>query len=443
MNITHDTPEQPAGPTPPPEKPAPQPEPARFFQWLRSLGVQRGTNRWVGGVCSGLANKWGIDPVIVRGLAVVLTLFFGVGLLAYGIAWALLPEPDGRIHVEGVSRGHWSSGMTGAAILTFLGLVGPGQGFIWGDHNGWFPWPLFWIAGVVGVIYWAVNRDKDKQPRPLPGQWQGPAQGPAQGPVQGPAQGTAPYPAAANPGTQYLAPTMMGATAMGPRPFLPVPQPQSVKVKPRLGAAASLLSLGLAVVVGATVLILDAAGVLDFNGYQVATASAAAGITAGVAIMVAGARGRSAGGVGFFAIVALVLAGVLSLPPHNGQFSALNEVTWAPATVSAAEAGRTLVLGNASIDLTKLDGGAPLTADVQIPIDTAASSVTIKVPSSIPVRVKSELAAATLTIDGQNNGGSIAESSTTDVNPTAKGYGLVITLQGAASNISVLTVAGR
>jgi phage shock protein PspC (stress-responsive transcriptional regulator) len=388
----------------------------------------------MGGVCSGLANKWGIDPVIVRGLAVVLTLFFGVGLLAYGVAWALLPEPDGRIHVEGVSRGHWSSGMTGAAILTFLGLLGPGQGFVWGNHDGWFPWPLFWIAGVVGVIYWAVNRDKTK--RPLPGQWQGPAEGGAPHPA---------HPAATPPGTQYFAPPAMKAHPSPQQPFLPVPPlpPKPVKVKPRLGAAASLLSLGLAVVAGALVLILAAANVIDLNGYQVATACAAAGITAGAAIVVAGIRGRAAGGVGAFAIVALVLAGLLSLPPHNGQFSALNEVTWAPSTVSAAEAGRTLVLGNATIDLTKLDGATPLTADVQIPIDTAASSVTIKVPTSIPVRIKSELAAATLTIDGQNNGGSIAESSTTDVNPEAKGYGLVITLQGAASNISVVPAAGR
>ena len=71
---------------------------SKFFVWLRSLEILRGNNRWVGGMCSGLGEKWGIDPVILRGLAVVLTLFFGFGLLAYGAAWALLPEPDGRIN---------------------------------------------------------------------------------------------------------------------------------------------------------------------------------------------------------------------------------------------------------------------------------------------------------------------------------------------------------
>ncbi|POH74176.1 hypothetical protein CVS27_06300 [Arthrobacter glacialis] len=449
MNNIQDTPDPAAGPTPAPETfaqaaPAPQPESARFFHWLRGLGVQRGPNRWVGGVCSGLATRWGIDPVIVRGLAVVLTLFFGVGLLAYGVAWALLPEPDGRIHVEEVARGRWSTGMTGASIVTFLGLVGPGQGLVWGDHDGWFPWPLFWIAAVAGIIYWAINRGKDKGPQPVHGgvneQLTQPFGAP---PYGGPQQFAAPYQA----GPNAPAPAYAGQQA----PFLPtqqfIPAPpkphKPVKLTQRLSAAASLLALGLAIMVGAAVLILDATSVIDLNGYQMATAAAAAGITAGVAIIVAGLMGRAAGGVGAFAIIALLAGSLFSLPLHNGQFTPLQEMNWAPATVSSAEAGRSLVLGNATLDLTKFDDGTTLTSDVRVPLELAASTVILKVPTSIPVRIESQLAAASLTIDGQNNGGAIAEESTTDLNPDAKGYGLIITLQGAASDITVVPVAGQ
>lgn len=455
MNNTQDTPEQaagsspapemPASETPPPAPPAPQPESARFFHWLRGLGVQRGPNRWVGGVCSGLAHRWGIDPVIVRGLAVVLTLFFGVGLLAYGVAWALLPEPDGRIHVEEVARGRWSAGMTGASIVTFLGLVGPGQGLVWGDNDSWFPWSLFWIAAVVGIIYWAVTRGRGKGPQAVPGgvneqfsQQQFPAQ------PYSPQQQFAPmHHAGPNPSEPAFA--APNAVFMPPQQFVPAPpRPiKAVKTTPRLSAAASLLALGLAIMVGAAILILDATNVLDLNGYQVATAAAAAGITAGVAIIVAGLMGRAAGGVGAFAIVSLVAAGLFSLPLHNGQFTALQEMTWSPATVSAAEAGRSLVLGNATLDLTKFDDGTTLTSDVRVPLELAASTVILKVPTSIPVRIESQLAAASLTIDGHNNGGAIAEESTTDLNPDAKGYGLIITLQGAASDITVVPVAGQ
>ena len=78
----------------------------------------------------------GIDPLIVRGIFIVLTLFAGIGVLLYGLAWALLPEPDGRIHVQEAGAGRWSTGMTGALITTVLGLTGLGGGF-WGwGHNG-------------------------------------------------------------------------------------------------------------------------------------------------------------------------------------------------------------------------------------------------------------------------------------------------------------------
>ena len=44
-----------------------------------------------GGVCSGLASYFDIDPVIVRLIMVVLFLGAGIGLLAYIIAWVVIP----------------------------------------------------------------------------------------------------------------------------------------------------------------------------------------------------------------------------------------------------------------------------------------------------------------------------------------------------------------
>ena len=100
-----------------------------FFTWIRSHGVQRGRDRWIGGVSSGIAQRMGIDPLIVRGIFIVLTLFAGIGVLLYGLAWAFLPEPDGRIHVQEAGAGRWSTGMTGALITTVVGLTGLGGGF--------------------------------------------------------------------------------------------------------------------------------------------------------------------------------------------------------------------------------------------------------------------------------------------------------------------------
>ncbi len=50
----------------------------------------------IGGVCSGVARYFDIDPVIIRLIMVVLFLTFGVGLIAYLIAWIVIPEARSR-----------------------------------------------------------------------------------------------------------------------------------------------------------------------------------------------------------------------------------------------------------------------------------------------------------------------------------------------------------
>ncbi len=53
-------------------------------------------DKWIAGVCSGVARYAGIDVVLVRLLLVVLTvLSFGTGVLAYLVAWLVIPrKPD-------------------------------------------------------------------------------------------------------------------------------------------------------------------------------------------------------------------------------------------------------------------------------------------------------------------------------------------------------------
>jgi phage shock protein PspC (stress-responsive transcriptional regulator) len=46
----------------------------------------------IGGVCAGIADYLDIDPTIVRLLAVAAVLFGGSGILAYIIAWVVIPE---------------------------------------------------------------------------------------------------------------------------------------------------------------------------------------------------------------------------------------------------------------------------------------------------------------------------------------------------------------
>ncbi len=61
-------------------------------QQYSSRRLYRNPNdKLIGGVCSGVANYFDIDPVIVRLVFAVLFLTAGIGLLAYIIAWIIIP----------------------------------------------------------------------------------------------------------------------------------------------------------------------------------------------------------------------------------------------------------------------------------------------------------------------------------------------------------------
>lgn len=54
--------------------------------------VRSRDDRMLFGVCAGLAHYLGIDPVIVRLLAVLLTLWNGIGLLIYIVLAIIVPQ---------------------------------------------------------------------------------------------------------------------------------------------------------------------------------------------------------------------------------------------------------------------------------------------------------------------------------------------------------------
>ncbi|MBR9976526.1 MAG: PspC domain-containing protein [Bacteroidetes bacterium] len=55
--------------------------------------LYRNTSRkMIGGVCSGIADYFSIDPVLVRLLFIILVLHNGIGILAYVILWIVVPQ---------------------------------------------------------------------------------------------------------------------------------------------------------------------------------------------------------------------------------------------------------------------------------------------------------------------------------------------------------------
>lgn len=121
-----------------------------FFDWIRGLGVVRGDG-WLGGVCTGVANRLAIDPLIVRGVVLVIAVLGGPIVLVYALAWLLLPGPRGEMHANEIVSGRVGPavvGIVGLALLSFLPLT---QGF-------WYAGALYWgepdVLSSVGRVFW-------------------------------------------------------------------------------------------------------------------------------------------------------------------------------------------------------------------------------------------------------------------------------------------------
>lgn len=75
-----------AAPPPPPFYRAPSPD--QYRPLLRSRN-----DKWIAGVCSGLARYWGLDPVLVRILFVALALCPVLpAIIPYIVCWIVMPQ---------------------------------------------------------------------------------------------------------------------------------------------------------------------------------------------------------------------------------------------------------------------------------------------------------------------------------------------------------------
>lgn len=110
-------------------------------------------DKMVGGICGGLGDYFGIDPVLVRIMWVVLTLgTAGTGLLAYAALWLLLPVGTAKAGQRAPAALELNERNVGRA-----GLLLVASGVLWLLANlGILPalWHVFW--GVMGLVFWPV-----------------------------------------------------------------------------------------------------------------------------------------------------------------------------------------------------------------------------------------------------------------------------------------------
>lgn len=132
----------------------------RFFNSIRAMNLYRAQPRVLGGVCSGISQRYGIDMTLVRILFIVAALL-GFGGFLYSLAWAFLPEvEDGRIHVEQALHGDFTGGLAGAIVLAlFSGApASVSLGFLPILPSFFGNSTLIGIAAVVAVLLIANSR---------------------------------------------------------------------------------------------------------------------------------------------------------------------------------------------------------------------------------------------------------------------------------------------
>jgi phage shock protein PspC (stress-responsive transcriptional regulator) len=69
----------------------------KFFSIVRGLGLRRGPQRWLGGVCGGIAEKLNVDVAFVRIGFLLFCLLPGPAVLLYHLAWLILPNQNNGI----------------------------------------------------------------------------------------------------------------------------------------------------------------------------------------------------------------------------------------------------------------------------------------------------------------------------------------------------------
>jgi phage shock protein PspC (stress-responsive transcriptional regulator) len=398
---------------PPPAAAGTGPGPASRPGPIRHL-TRRTDNKMIAGVASGIAAYLGIEPWVVRIGFVVMVPFGGFGVLAYLIAWLLVPiEGSGQSLAGDVLR-RPPSGIRSyigvALILLAVAILASAfsePGVIW----------------AIVLIAFGIFLFRQDDPEPPDRRPSGGAPGPADtttplppgglavttteplGPPPVSGQGTATLPADVPVWTPPPPPPDRTA-AWGP------PPPKRPRRRPFLGPltfAAALIATGLA-------LVLDNLDVVDLGFGQVLAVFLT---VLGGGLLVGTWWGRAWGliPVGLLAVPVVALAALAGPVPVEGGIS---ERLFQPTTPAEVRPTYRLAGGELILDLSKVDfgpGAPPVEASV------AGGRVLVVIPDEVAADVRGRLGVGSVDLLGHVESGAQLDSTVTEPasKPPAKG----------------------
>ncbi len=112
----------------------------------------------IAGVCGGLGNYLGVDPIWLRIAFVAMAVGAGSGVLLYIIAWIVMPEvPEDEVEYRRPRGNTPAGGLFVGALLIVLGVIALADRFMpWLDD---FIWPGVIIAIGAGLVIRGMSHD--------------------------------------------------------------------------------------------------------------------------------------------------------------------------------------------------------------------------------------------------------------------------------------------
>jgi len=109
-----------------------------------------GVDRYISGVCGGLAEYFNIDSNLIRIIFVILAFFGGIGIILYIAALIIVPENP---HQETVTRRSKDNTFFWAILFIVIGLILLFRELgVFYYFNLWdIPWSVIWAVFLIGM----------------------------------------------------------------------------------------------------------------------------------------------------------------------------------------------------------------------------------------------------------------------------------------------------
>lgn len=373
--------------------------------------VRRPEGKVIAGVCTGLAAYTGVDPVAWRIGFVVATLFTGIGLVGYIVAWLVMPmarhdEPAPPSSYTPMDAGRWIA--MGAIALGALVVIRS----IFDIQGRWF-WGLLLIG--IGFAIWGRDwsaRSHHRPPPPRgpvdpPDTWLGPTPNPVTSQPTPPQQTPPEAPVASAAFSAPAAPTAPVASTAPTTPIVP-PRPQRPPKPPRPKREPSILGrlvIGAAAFGIGVTLLLSNLGVFDASPRFIV--GMLLGIV-GTGLVVGSWWGRARWLI-FPGIVLALILSIVSIIPFHTRGGA-GAVLWSPKRISALSPSYEHMAGPAVLDLSHVKFAS---RERDVDVRLGFGPLLVVVPDDVHVSVDAHVQGGVATLFGEpSNGWDITQTAT-------------------------------